>query len=481
VHARGKGNESARLGQVASDITRHNVSRRLFGTSGIRGRVDEFLTPEFAERVSLSFTTLLDNQGTCLVGRDVRPESKLLQKAVMSGLSAGGLAVLDCGVVPTPATLFALKKLQYKAAVMVTGSHVPAPTTGMLFFLDDTGEMDSRGEERVEEVFRSEQWRRVPRNEEGSIDRLEILDIYETEIRSHLGSLGEYRVVVDPGNGAACTTLGRILVDLGCEVITINGRPDGTFPSRSPYPHPSTLGQLASAVKDAKADLGVGTDSDGDRALFATKDGQVVWGDVTGAMFVKNELEAHRGGRIISTVNTSGAVQLLCQQYSGSLTITKVGPPAIAEALRDHRDTIFATEESGKHIWPDVILYGDAALAAGKLLQIMKRKQKSLEELQSELPEFHQFKSTIPCSERLKSKTFKLILEMWKPPKDAQILTIDGLKITYPNLSWVLVRPSGTEPIFRCQSESPDVKEARKLLATATELVQRAIAKVSSE
>ena len=461
--------------------TRNFEPSKLFGTSGIRGRLDEFLTPDLAERVCLAFAAFLGNQGTCLVGRDVRPESKLIQKAVMSGLSAGGLTVLDCGVVPTPATLFALKKLQYQAAVSVTGSHVPAPTTGMLFFLDDTGEMDSRGEEHVEEVFRLEQWHKVPRNEEGSIDRLGILDIYQREIQQQLGRLGNYRVVVDPGNGATCATIGRILENLGCEVITINGHPDGSFPSRSPYPHPSTLGQLASAVKDAKASLGVGTDSDGDRALFATKNGQVVWGDITGAIFVENELETHRGGRVITTVNTSSVVQLLCQRYGGTLTITKVGPPAIAGALRDHRDVIFATEESGKHIWPDIILYGDAALATGKLLQIMKRKQRSLEELQSELPEFHQFKSTIPCSERLKSQAFKLILETWKPPEGAQTLTIDGLKITYPNLSWVLVRPSGTESIFRCQSESPDVEEARKLLAMATELVQSAIAKASSE
>jgi phosphomannomutase/phosphoglucomutase len=457
-----------------------NVSSRLFGTSGIRGRLDDSLTPEIAQRVSLSFATFVNNQGTCLVGRDVRPASELLQKAVMAGLSAGGLDVLDCGMVPTPATLFALKKLQHEAAVMVTGSHVPAPATGMLFFLHDTGEMDSRGEEHVEEVFRMEQWHRMPRNEEGSISKFEILGIYRSEIQKHLESVGDYRVVVDPGNGATCGTISNILEGIGCEVTTINGSPDGTFPSRSPYPHPSTLIELASTVKETKADLGVGTDSDGDRVLFATPSGGVLWGDITGALFVKNELEIHQAGRIVSTVNTSGVVQLLCQQYGASLTITKVGPPAIAEALRNHKDAIFATEESGKHIWPQIILYGDAALATGKLLQIMKRKHKTLEELQSQLPQFHQLKSTIPCEEQLKPQAFKLILETWKPQKNAQLSTIDGLKVTYPNLSWFLVRPSGTEPIFRCQSESQDADEARKLLTMATEMVQSAISIASS-
>jgi phosphomannomutase/phosphoglucomutase len=465
---------------VTSDTSGDQFSPRLFGTSGIRGRLEGSLTPEFAYRVCLSFATSLGNQGTCLVGRDVRSESEIIQKAVMSGLSAGGLDVLDCGVVPTPAALFAVKKLRYEASVMVTGSHVPAPTTGMLFFLDDTGEMDSSGEERVEDIFRSEQWRTVPRSEQGSLGRLEISELYRDEIRQHLKSLGGYRVVVDPGNGATCGTIGPILEDLGCEVITINGRPDGTFPSRSPYPHPSTLGQLASAVRAARADLGVGTDSDGDRALFATENGQILWGDTTGALFVRNELQAHGGGRIVSTVNTSGLIHRLCQQYEGTLTVTRVGPPAIAEALRKQKDAIFATEESGKHIWPEVILYGDAALATGRLLEIMDREHKSLEKLQSELPKFHQFKSTIPCSERLKTQAFRLILETWKPSKGAQMSTIDGLKVTYPNLSWFLVRYSGTEPIFRCQSESPSLDEAGKLHEMATELVRSAIAKAES-
>ena len=113
-------------------------------------------------------------------------------------------------------------------------------------------------------------------------------------------------------------------------------------------------------------------------------------------------------GRIISTVNTSGVVTAFLPTIRrAALRVTKVGPPAIAEAIRSHEDVIFATEESGKHIWPDIILYGDAALATGKLLGIMKRNQKSLEELKSELPKFHQFKSTIPCPERLKSEAFR--------------------------------------------------------------------------
>jgi phosphomannomutase/phosphoglucomutase len=418
----------------------------------------------------------MQNKGAVLVGRDVRSNSQLIENALISGLLAGGVDTFDCGIVPTPALLFAIKKLRRTGGVMVTGSHTPASTTGLLFFLADTGEMDERDELKFEEFFRSEQLKRMPWNEVGSSGTLDILETYFEELHKELGNLGGYRVVVDPGNGSTWRTLGTILETAGCQVVTINGQPDGTFPARSPYPQPSTLGQLASAVQDAKADLGVGVDSDGDRALFA-KSGNVLWGDITCAIFVKNELENHEGGHVITTINTSNVIRLLCQEYGGTLTVTKVGPPAMAAALRSEKNALIATEESGKYIWPQVLMYGDAALATGRLLRIMKREQKSLEELESELPRFHQFKSTVPCPEQLRSRALKFALDMWKDAKGVEVLAMDGVKVNYPNYSSFLLRASGTEATLRCYAESLNLDEANKLLDIVNALAHDALAK----
>jgi phosphomannomutase len=348
--------------------------------------------------------------------------------------------------------------------------------TGLLFFLADTGEMDEHDELRFEELFSSAQLKRMPWNEVGSSSTLEILETYFEELHKKLGNIGDYSVVVDPGNGSTCRTLATILETAGCQVITINGQPDGTFPARSPYPQPSTLRQLASAVQDAKADVGVGVDSDGDRALFA-KSGNVLWGDVTCAVFVKNELTNHKGGEVITTINTSNVIRLLCQEYGAALTVTKVGPPAMAEALRKQKTALIATEESGKYIWPQVLMYGDAALATGRLLHIMKREQKSLEELENELPKFHQFKSTIPCPEQLKSSALRFAIDMWKDAKGVEVSTIDGVKVNYPNHSSFLLRASGTEPTLRCYAESRNLDEAKKLLDAVNALAYDALAK----
>ena len=217
-------------------MTHNSQETKLFGTSGIRGSIDGFLTPEFAVKAGLTFATLLGNKGHVLVGRDVRAHSQLIQSAFFSGLLAGGVDATDCHIVPTPALLFALKKFGYAGAVSVTGSHTPAPTTGILLFLSDSGEMDEHAQEQFEDILRSRRYRRSSWNQAGSLSTLDISETYLDEILRALGNVGGYRVVVDPGNGAACQTLGRILGSVGCEVVTINGTPDGTFPSQFSIP-----------------------------------------------------------------------------------------------------------------------------------------------------------------------------------------------------------------------------------------------------
>ena len=455
-----------------------NPSLKLFGTSGIRGSASGFFTTDFAERLGRTFAAFLESRGTVYVGRDVRVHSKPIQSALMNGLLAGEVDVMDCGLVPTPALLFAMKEAESAGGVMVTGSHTPPEIAGVLFFLSDTGEMDPRGERLFEGIYACAPWRQHPSGRKGSMGSLEILDEYTKTIEARIGYIGGYKVVVDPGNGATCATLGRVLERLGCKVETINGKPDGRFPGRLPNPQPSTLTQLSRAVKKTKADLGVGTDSDGDRALFATERGRVLWADLTGAIFARNELKSHAGGTVISTVNTSSIIKLLCQEYGGNLTVTKVGPPAIAEALRSTENVIFATEESGKHIWPSIILYGDAAFSSGKLLQIMKSEGMTLEELQGDLPKFHQFKSTIPCPDQLKTEVMKFVILSWKGRslrRRTRTSTLDGLKVGYPDSSWFLLRTSGTEPLLRCNAEARSLRRAQELLRRATKLALRGI------
>jgi phosphomannomutase/phosphoglucomutase len=455
----------------------NNSSRKLFGTSGIRGPSGELLAPGLPERIGRTFAWFLNGRGRVFVGRDVRLHSEPLQARLTQGLMKGGLDVVDCGVVPTPALLFVMKNAKATAAVIVSGSHTPAKTAGLLFFLADTGEMDPRDESAFEHHYHSEPWFQSSAEKKGSLESLEIIESYLGIVANEIRHVSGYKVVVDPGNGATCATLPRALESLGCSVITINEKPDGRFPSRPPNPQPSNLSQLAQTVRETKADFGVATDSDGDRAIFATTEGHVLWGDLTSALFARNELEKDRRGTVVTTANTSSIVKLMCQQLGGQLIVTKVGPPAIAEALRTHEHVIFATEESGKHIWPKVILYGDAVLAGGKLLQIMSEHRMSLQQLVDTLPRLYQVKSELECPDELKASAMNFVNDLWKGDNNSEGSRLDGLKVEYRDLTWFLVRTSGTEPLLRCSAEGKSMEEARALLAKATNLAVAAISK----
>lgn len=384
----------------------------------------------------------------------------------MDGLLTGGANVVDCGLTPTPALLFAMKDEKGNASVMISGSHTPAEIAGTLFFLSDTGELDPSGEESFETIFSDQPWRQT-KPPKGSFRAEDITELYLSKLAKEIGNVGGYKIVADPGNGATCLTLPRALEEFGCSVTTINGKTDGRFPARPPNPQPSTLNELARTVKAVGADFGVGTDSDGDRALFVTATGRVLWGDVTSALFAKNELEKHGPATIVTTINTSNLVKLVCQRYAGRCLVTKVGPPAIAAALRSQSDVIFATEESGKHIWPGIILYGDAALASGNLLHILKENEKPLEELVGLLPKFYLAKATLECRDEFKAEAMRYVIENWKGADESVASTLEGLKVEYPDLTWFLVRASGTEPLLRCSAEGKTEDEARMLLGKA--------------
>lgn len=178
--------------------------RKLFGTSGIRGSADTDLTPQFVNMLGRTFAAFLNNQGTVFVGRDVRLHSERIQRDLMLGLKEGGIEVVDCGLVPTPALLCALKESKASAGVVVTGSHTPADIGGVLFFLSDTGEMGPNEEGIFEKLYWSETAGSRESGSRGSIASLDILDDYVRLIEKQLGDVGGYKVVVDSGNGATC-------------------------------------------------------------------------------------------------------------------------------------------------------------------------------------------------------------------------------------------------------------------------------------
>ena len=451
---------------------------RLFGTSGIRGTANVKITPEMAAKLGVTFASFLGNRGTVAVGRDVRLPAKPLHYAFISGVLAGGVNVEDCGIAPTPAVLWTVKERGLDGAAVVTGSHTPPEIIGLLFFMRDTAEFSVEESLEFEKIFLGKP-EAVAWNEVGKLSEIDALDLYFRNVLRYvdLGKIAssDFKVIMDPGNGASALICNKILQAAGVKVVLINGSVDVTYPNRDPYPRPEVLGELARRVIANRADIGSATDTDGDRAIFVDSEGKVLWGDVSGCVFVRDVLKRHGSGVIVAPINTSRLINWACDVYNGKMEHTKIGPPNIVSALK-RVNAVFGLEETGKNIWPETILYGDWVLATLRMLEIMAREQESLSELVQEFPKFHMGKEAIRCPEILKNGVMMNALREWKKRKEeAEVVTIDGIKVIYPDGSWLLLRPSGTEPVFRIYAESQDIRRIQELLKIGSALVRKSL------
>jgi phosphomannomutase/phosphoglucomutase len=406
--------------------------------------------------------------------------AKLLHYAFISGVLAGGVNVEDCGLAPTPAVLWAVKKRRLDGAAVVTGSHTPPEIIGFLFFMSDTAEFSIKESYEFEKIFfnnpKAAAWNEVGKCSEVEVSNLYLRSVLECADVRRISS-SDFEAVVDPGNGASVGVCYRIFEAAGVKTVEINSEPDGMFPNRDPYPRPEVLRELAGEVKKRGADIGSATDADGDRAVFVDGEGNVLWGDVSGCIFAEDILMKRGGGVIVAPINTSQLIEWVCNKYNGEIAYTKVGPPNIVSCLKRVK-ALFGLEETGKNIWPETILYGDWALATLKMFEIMAKEKKSLSELVLELPRFQMKKEAFHCPETLKKGVMTNALREWKKRgEEAKVVTLDGARIIYPDGSWMLLRPSGTEPVFRVYAESQDPKRVHELVKVGSELVEKSLSR----
>ena len=396
------------------------LRRRLFGTNGIRGVVNETLTPKFVLRIAEAIGTFF-NGGEILLGYDGRTSSPALASAVASGLAATGCTVYVAGMAPTPAIQYAVKKHGFDGGVIITASHNPPEYNGIKVLGNDGVEISRKQEIEIEEIYFEERQKRVEWSRIGEIkELLGIIDDYIEAIKSHVNieriKKKNFQVVVDPGNGVGALAAPRLLRELGCKVFTINANIDGTFPSRPSEPKPENLTDLAAVVKAVKADFGVAYDGDADRAIFVDENGTIHWGDRSFALIEKEFLKENPGETIVTPVSSSSLVKDIAEAYNGKVVWTRVGKYFID-------------------------------------------------------------KDKVECPDELKEKALEMLYEELRK-ENLKFDTIDGAKIWFEDSS-ILVRPSGTEPIFRLYAEAKDRERTSELIRKYREKLTEIIKKLA--
>jgi len=449
----------------------------LFGTAGIRGDATTAVTPSLA--LAVGRAAAVDGE-TFVVGRDGRETGPALAAAVEAGIASGGAEVVRVGRVPTPALAYASRG---RRGVMVTASHNPPQDNGLKLFVDGT-EYDRTAEvaveSRVDGGTGPTDW-----SAWGDSTREEVLDDYRDTIvkytRRVVGDCENTKVAVDCGNGMASVATPQVLRALGADVVALNANVDGHFPGRESKPTPESLEDLRAFVADGDFEFGIGHDGDADRIVVVDEEGEIVHEDTILAMlagFYTRQSDA-ADPVVVTTPNASARIDEHVETHDGRIERVRLG--ALHEGVAAVRDTgtadtdvVFAAEP-WKHVHTGFGPWIDGVTSAAVVGALIARD--GLAELRAPIAERPYRKVSVDCPDDRKGPTMD-VLESRLPESfpEASVDTEYGVRLTFDDASWTLVRPSGTEPYVRIYAESDDVEA---LVGDVREVVVEAIDDVS--
>ncbi|HOP06515.1 MAG TPA: phosphoglucosamine mutase [candidate division Zixibacteria bacterium] len=434
-------------------------------TSGVRGVVGNGLDPLLATRYGAAFGAFV-KKGTIVVGRDSRPSGDMICRAVIAGLVAVGIDVVEIGIVPTPTVEIAVKKLKAAGGICVTASHNPAPWNALKFF-NDKGEFITPAQyKQLDRLFEKEKYPFQPVERLGKVERqdrwidehikmtLKVKGVNRAAVKRR-----KFKVVVDAINGAGSFALPELLERMGAQVIRINCNGDGKF-VHEPEPIPKNLTQLGRAVKKHKADLGLACDPDADRLALVNEKGVPIGEELTLSIGVMQVLRRVRGATVIN-LSTSKTTSDVAEAMGSKVYLSKVGESNVVQ-LMHRRKGVIGGEGNGGVIYPAFHAGRDSLIAAALTLSCLAEKKISLGQLAETLPKYYNIKTKAALPQDFKARLKKLEKEAGALPGPCRIDRQDGLRFDFDR-GWLQIRSSNTEPIYRLIVETNDSDLTQRL------------------
>jgi phosphomannomutase/phosphoglucomutase len=422
---------------------------KLFGTNGVRGVFGKDFTLEFVHDLTLSLAAYF-KKGPILVGYDGRDSSVIVAKVVCSALNYCGL---DCnlgGLVPTPALEYATKKLGYSGGIMITASHNPPQYNGIKPVAKDGVEISRDDEVKIERIYFAKKWPKFSKiGKTGTESR--IVQTYVAGIKSQVNwkkiQSKKFKVALDLGNGAQAVAAPVLCKALGCKTFLINEKIDGQFPGRGSEPTPQNLQKLTSLVRKSKAALGIAFDGDGDRSIFCDDSGKVLTGDKSALLLSNHILKKHPRSKVVTCLNSSSAIETLAAKTKSKVIRTKVGSVEVSRKMVPQK-ALIGFEENGGFMYGKHNQVRDGCMTLALALDLLANSDSITKELEK-IPKTYTTKDKVSCT---KEQANKIINALKKEHKNYD--TTDGIKIIINDRNWVMIRPSGTEPIARIYAEA---------------------------
>jgi len=388
------------------------MTSNIFGTSGIRrvfqnySESDLRFTPQMALEVGLALGTYLKG-GSVVIGKDIRTSALPIEYALISGLVSTGCNVKTLGIVTTPTLAMSLRYLDAKAGVMITASHNTPEYIGLKLWNRSGIGYSHEQEEEISRLYDEKNFIDIKWDQVGKVTPVnDINDKHISDITNRIIFDGsKLNVIVDPGNGAGCEIVPRLLSIYNVNIITINAQMDGKFPGRNSEPSEKNLIQISKFLKiSTQEDIGIALDGDADRVIFLDETGEIVDPIRLLALLAKYYIQNNRNNlskndmKVSTPVNSSSLIEDVLQPLGCEIIRTEVGDIQVAQALHENGGFL-GGETSGTYIWPSFHLGPDSIVTIGLVLQIMVKTGKRLIELLKEIPKYPYYRQQFPLIE----------------------------------------------------------------------------------
>ncbi|MEI5665054.1 phosphoglucosamine mutase [Bosea sp. CCNWLW174] len=447
------------------------MTRKYFGTDGIRGRANGVITPDLALRVGQATGIAFrrgDHRHRVVIGKDTRLSGYMIENALVAGFTSVGMDVLLLGPMPTPAVAMLTRSMRADLGVMISASHNPYEDNGIKLFGPDGYKLSDEVEAEITQLIDSDLGKQLSSSAMlGRAKRVEsaharYIEFAKRTLPRNLG-LDGLRIVLDCANGAAYKVAPEALWELGAEVITIGDEPDGFNINKDVgSTKPAALSQK---VRELRADLGIALDGDADRVLIVDEQGQIVDGDQLMGVIARSWQEDGRlsAPGIVSTVMSNLGLERYLAGLGLSMARTAVGDRYVLEHMRANGFNL-GGEQSGHIILSDYGTTGDGLVAALQLLAVVKRQEKPVSEV------CHCFE---PLPQILKNVRYR----QGRPLEEKPVVNaIKAAEQLLGESGRLVIRPSGTEPVIRVMAEGDD----RDLVLRAVDEVVEAVTKAAA-
>jgi phosphomannomutase/phosphoglucomutase len=453
------------------------LRREIFREYDIRGIAGEDLTQESVEDIGRGIGTMMRRNGSEVisVGRDCRLSSDFVRDALVHGINATGVSVIDIGLVPTPLLYYSLFVLAVDGGVMITGSHNPAEYNG---FKTCVGRNAIHGAEiqRIYDLIVAKDF------DQGSGDttREDVIKSYKKYVLEQIKLPRTVRVALDCGNGTAGVLAPELLSALGCELSQIYCEVDGRFPNHHPDPTVvENLVDLQALVRREQLEFGVSFDGDGDRIGVVVDEGTVIWGGMLMSLFAREILERKPKATFVSEVKCSMNLYNEIERLGGRAIMWKTGHSLIKAKMKQEKAAL-AGEMSGHMFFADRYFgYDDAIYTACRLAEIMANSPSNLSQLLSDLPpKYATPEIRVNCDDAIKFDVVKKVKDHYK--QHYEVIDVDGARILFAE-GWGLVRASNTQDVLVLRFEADSETDLDRIRSQVEEQVSQTIERFEIE